>query len=435
METTLETSQEARHFSIGTNDNDVDNADTEMENLGSEPSLCSLEPTKDNKDTENNIESSAVTEDAEDIDLLDSSSNTKIEEETTIDNLENATKWENTFFIEMDNTKSHEASDDMENIEENENVGNKPNVESLDATENELVNPKQEALFLNTNKETNFETTTVNPKLEAQDENEEQESNFIFIAPDSVQVEMTGDQINPDQNGFSCNVCYDSFYTIDELAEHIKEHPHLPVQCNFCDKTFNKSHEFKRHSMAHTNARPYECEVCKQTFKLKQQFTKHYQKFHLSTHPVDRPYICDICQKGFTEKRHLTKHTNNVHLRTGTEFRCHVCQKGFKEKQNMKKHLRNAHSENVCDSRFECNLCHTTFKEKYNWKRHMKNTHKENVEDISYLTVTPNINLEEFVFEDSSEQGTKDYVKQIIFFLKRNFSISGDCTSQCLYVW
>ncbi len=341
-------------------------------------------------------------------------------QDDTDDNPENIEGELNENEVNESTTANIDANGDADNFDQNED-----NQTSIDNTytnhmkdtesnecyetniENVLVNPKLENNSLKRESETIFENAAVNPKQETQDANEEQESNFVFIAPDSVQVEMTGDQINPDQTGFSCSVCYDTYYTIDELAEHIKEHPHLPVQCNFCDKTFNKSNEFKRHSMRHTNARPFECEVCNQNFKHKYHLTKHFQKFHDATHPVDRPYICDVCQKGFTEKRLLSKHTKNVHLRTGTEFRCPVCQKGFKEKQNMKKHARNAHSENPCDRPFECNLCHSTFKEKYNWKRHMANAHNENVEDISYLTVTPNINPEEIEYEEPQEQGIK----------------------------
>ena len=84
-------------------------------------------------------------------------------------------------------------------------------------------------------------------------------------------------------------------------------------RCIECGKSFRQGHILKRHSLLHTDERPYKCHVCSKSFR---EFSnlQYHKKTHLEK--SDRSVICPLCGKtiiiGRGVKRHLKLYHNEI---------------------------------------------------------------------------------------------------------------------------
>ncbi|EDV96521.1 zinc finger protein 540 [Drosophila grimshawi] len=76
---------------------------------------------------------------------------------------------------------------------------------------------------------------------------------------------------------FKCHICEHASHNKQSLANHIKiVHEKIKnYACQYCGKTFGKSHACKIHEMTHTGEKRCECKVCGKKFLYPKSLTKH----------------------------------------------------------------------------------------------------------------------------------------------------------------
>ena len=81
-------------------------------------------------------------------------------------------------------------------------------------------------------------------------------------------------------------------------------------RCTECGKGFRLGHTLKRHSLIHTNERPYKCHVCGKTFR---EFSN--LQYHNGTHldKAQRSVVCPLCGRSIVAGRGFRRHLKCYH--------------------------------------------------------------------------------------------------------------------------
>ena len=81
-------------------------------------------------------------------------------------------------------------------------------------------------------------------------------------------------------------------------------------RCTECGKGFRHGHILKRHSLIHTNERPYKCHVCGKTFRELSNL-----QYHNGTHldKAQRSVVCPLCGKSILAGRAFRRHLKCYH--------------------------------------------------------------------------------------------------------------------------
>ncbi|KAL5010221.1 hypothetical protein ScPMuIL_012526 [Solemya velum] len=91
-----------------------------------------------------------------------------------------------------------------------------------------------------------------------------------------------------DMKAFSCDICYVSFLSEDELATHQEQHSVDKTQaCRLCRSTFTEVLELKGHMRTHAGEQTFICGICNKAFKEKKAMTVHLRK-----HTLDKEGNC-----------------------------------------------------------------------------------------------------------------------------------------------
>ncbi len=70
--------------------------------------------------------------------------------------------------------------------------------------------------------------------------------------------------------------------------DHIyKVHAEAKYTCQFCGKCFNTKQKLNRHSVVHSDYRPFVCVICDQKFKLRKTLSRH-----MMTHSGEKKSLC-----------------------------------------------------------------------------------------------------------------------------------------------
>ncbi|KAH8274263.1 hypothetical protein KR026_002117, partial [Drosophila bipectinata] len=214
---------------------------------------------------------------------------------------------------------------------------------------------------------------------------------------------------------FKCHICEHATHTKRALDSHVKI-VHEKVRnfaCQYCGKTFGKSHACKIHEMTHTGEKRCECKVCGKKFLYTESLTKHlkiheksveraletYRQRHgkedITEAQVDADQLLKVCAESVAtipkdprrvERVDLaqlagtvvnpipTIHLPPSEMPTRTKFvqkegmhLCPGCGQGFNNLGNMKRHYKTVH-EKVKD--FECRFCARRFANSQSLKQH-----------------------------------------------------------------
>ncbi|KAH8318557.1 hypothetical protein KR067_011088, partial [Drosophila pandora] len=214
---------------------------------------------------------------------------------------------------------------------------------------------------------------------------------------------------------FKCHVCDHATHTKRALDSHVKI-VHEKVRnfaCQYCGKTFGKSHACKIHEMTHTGEKRCECKVCGKKFLYTESLTKHlktheksmeraletYRQRHgeedITGAQVDADQLLKVCAESVAtipkdprrvERVDLAQLAGTVvnpiptiqlppsEIPTRTKFvqkegmhLCPGCSQGFNNLGNMKRHYKSVH-EKVKD--FECRFCARRFANSQSLKQH-----------------------------------------------------------------
>ncbi|XP_075237751.1 uncharacterized protein LOC142333979 [Lycorma delicatula] len=172
---------------------------------------------------------------------------------------------------------------------------------------------------------------------------------------------------------FICNFCQKSFHRKHDLKRHINSHTkEKNYICNFCSKSFNESSELNLHFKIHMEE-GYICKCCQKSFKNKNNI-----KAHLNTHTNEKNYVCNFCQTSFHRKYDLIRHIKS-HSKE-KNYICNFCSKSFNESSELHLHL-NIHTEES----YICKYCQKSFKNKNNLKIHL-NIHTN---EKNYFSLLP----------------------------------------------
>ena len=101
--------------------------------------------------------------------------------------------------------------------------------------------------------------------------------------------------------------------TIRELIDKSK----APFDCDVCFKSFDRSHDFKRHIVLHAEIMPFECIICCHAYSSGERL-----RYHMPMHNL-RPFYCTICHKRYKTASEVEKHALVPHEKKGHEKKVH----------------------------------------------------------------------------------------------------------------
>ncbi|XP_023315840.1 zinc finger protein 2 homolog [Trichogramma pretiosum] len=206
------------------------------------------------------------------------------------------------------------------------------------------------------------------------------------------------------------------------------------LQCDQCNKLFNRSYNLKRHMQVHEAKKVDEsiitkdnviksitinetqdkvdkvsalqCNQCNKLFKSNSSLRRHVTEVHKNkkqnegiTEKADESIItednainsirsieeqnevdekslfeCNQCNKLFQNNYRLKRHVTRVHERKKVE--CEVCHEFFAKKSNLLVHYDSVHPGFMTHS---CNECSKTFDKRKNLLRHIRSVHRNTV--------------------------------------------------------
>ncbi|XP_018415068.1 PREDICTED: zinc finger protein 524-like [Nanorana parkeri] len=159
----------------------------------------------------------------------------------------------------------------------------------------------------------------------SEDESCTEKSKFLLIDDQGVPYTVFKDDI------------ISSLQDVDDLDDLSSEGPRRLHYCPMCFRSFLYVSDLERHSITHSECKPFECKVCGKTFKR----SSHLQR-HKHIHTGARPFLCNICRKGFRESGELQRH-QRVH--TGEKpYQCEICYVRFTERNTLRRHMKRKHT-------------------------------------------------------------------------------------------
>ncbi|KAJ3784201.1 hypothetical protein GGU10DRAFT_388496 [Lentinula aff. detonsa] len=89
----------------------------------------------------------------------------------------------------------------------------------------------------------------------------------------------------------------------------------IKYSCQFCDKIFGRSSDYRRHERTHTGERPHTCTWagCTKSFSQSSGL-----KTHMNTHTGEQPHLCGYCESKFGDPSSRSRHRREVHGDEGT---------------------------------------------------------------------------------------------------------------------
>ncbi|XP_053546584.1 zinc finger protein 524 [Bombina bombina] len=153
---------------------------------------------------------------------------------------------------------------------------------------------------------------------------------------------IEGNVLLIDDKGIPYTVSKTDLETLSKKAQEERSFqvPKKLHNCPMCFRTFLYMSDLERHSITHSEKKPFECEVCGKSFKR----SSHLQR-HKHIHTGERAFQCVICLKGFRESGELLRH-QRVH--TGEKpYQCNICHLRFTERNTLRRHNKRKHSSDT----------------------------------------------------------------------------------------
>ncbi|BFZ00054.1 hypothetical protein BsWGS_03093 [Bradybaena similaris] len=154
--------------------------------------------------------------------------------------------------------------------------------------------------------------------------------------------------IHTEEKPYKCDICgkwfkYRTYLSTHHKIIHSKEKAY---KCDFCGKAFSVSSYLSRHKRRHTDEKPYKCDVCGQGFNY-----SSYLSTHKRIHTGEKPEMCDICGKEFNYSGYLSKHKR---IHTGEKpYKCDTCGLEFACASTFRRH-KNTH---LGIKPYKCDTC------------------------------------------------------------------------------
>ncbi|KAM8846344.1 zinc finger protein 407 [Synchiropus picturatus] len=205
---------------------------------------------------------------------------------------------------------------------------------------------------------------------------------------------------------FHCLVCGKSFYTENNLHQHLNSAAHLRIEKNCVEELPDGGANFKcmkctarldseqdlflhikeKHVELLREVNKYVLEdtelinrereenqgsVCKYCGKVCKSSNSMAFLAHIRTHTGSKPFMCKICNFASAQ---LGDARNHVKRHLGMrEYKCDICGWAFVMKKHLSTHMLGKHGIGQPKERkFECDLCDRLFSEKWALNNHMK---------------------------------------------------------------
>ncbi|KAI5631830.1 PR domain zinc finger protein 5-like isoform X13 [Phthorimaea operculella] len=198
--------------------------------------------------------------------------------------------------------------------------------------------------------------------------------------------------VKMDVTNLQCNLCEETFPTIEQIITHINESHHkniLPdikklimpfkferneLRCCECSKIFNAFQALQNHMHSHYSN--YICDVCSAGFITPKSLHNHKKSLHLA-----ESVKCNCCTKVFISREKARQHELKVHKKDKRYLMsmCRLCNERFKTYDLKKKHLKEAHGVSVGavvdPEKFKCLACDKCFSKKVSLHYHTERFH------------------------------------------------------------
>lgn len=122
----------------------------------------------------------------------------------------------------------------------------------------------------------------------------------------------------------TCFLCETPFETFSNVHKHFKEFHNEPGYIQCCDKKFFRRNVLIDHVNYHLNPNFFKCNQCDKVMEDRRRL-----ELHSKTHEINngKNFCCNICGKGFIKLTMLNKH-KKIHLSDEEKrFQCHECGK------------------------------------------------------------------------------------------------------------
>ncbi|XP_022185958.2 zinc finger protein 708 [Nilaparvata lugens] len=167
--------------------------------------------------------------------------------------------------------------------------------------------------------------------------------------------------VHTEERPFTCDICSSSFRNSSNLRMHLLTHSDTkPHPCTVCEKSFRRLSDLERHTCLHTGARPFGCTICGMAFT-----TNYNLKIHSMKHTGSLPYPCTQCDKSFSKPSELQRH---LVIHTGERpFSCPQCGMAFSNSSNLRNHM----ITHTGRRPYPCSMCDKAFTRPSDVKRHV----------------------------------------------------------------
>ncbi|XP_034484175.1 zinc finger protein 420-like [Drosophila innubila] len=158
------------------------------------------------------------------------------------------------------------------------------------------------------------------------------ECDKVFRCPTALKKHMykhTGEE-----PPISCNICNKRFFINSELRDHLLRHAGVKNHvCPYCGVGKTTRQEWNKHILTHTREKQFQCRQCDHASHNKQALANHVKVVHMKI----KNFACQYCGKTFG-KSHACKIHERLH--TGENCcECKICGKVFLFEKRLTKHL------------------------------------------------------------------------------------------------
>ena len=158
-----------------------------------------------------------------------------------------------------------------------------------------------------------------------------------------------------------CDLCGLKYEMMSDLNAHIKHHLEIPLLCEVCERFFDTTEEYEKHTQTHSNnsksmaslnkgdtnapcndIRCHKCHVCSENFRRCAEL-----HLHSLEHTPGKTLKCRFCGLSQTQQAYVTRHEKTCRKNTFRNENTHICplcDHSFTRRNDLGRHIRKVHN-------------------------------------------------------------------------------------------